>query len=88
MYQQGIRYNDITSAVNGLQGYIAIDNSVHYKDTLSMLYFSSSSYYPSLLLSQEVHREMPENYRALARVAECYRNLGESKKAIEAYEKI
>ena len=88
VYNQALQYNDVNTAINALQGYIAIDNNTAYKDTLSMLYFSGGSYLSSLILAEEVQKVMPSNVRALARVAECYRNLGDPKKAIDAYEKV
>jgi tetratricopeptide (TPR) repeat protein len=63
-------------------------NNAQYKDTLSMLYFSTGAYYSSLALAQEVYTAIPTNTLALARSAECYQNLGDAKKAIDAYEKV
>ena len=40
MYNQALQYNDVNTAINALQGYIAIENNTSYKDTLSMLYLS------------------------------------------------
>lgn len=88
MYGQALRYNDVFTAINSLHGYLAVSNDLNYKDTLSMLYFSNGSYLSSLLLAEEVQQGSPGNTRALARVAECYRNLGDVKKAIDAYEKV
>jgi tetratricopeptide (TPR) repeat protein len=88
VYNQAVLYNDVHTAIGALNGYIAIDNSPQYKDTLSMLYFSSGAYYSSLALAQEVHQAVPSNVLALARSAECYQNLGDAKSAIEAYEKV
>ncbi|HEX5653111.1 MAG TPA: tetratricopeptide repeat protein [Chitinophagaceae bacterium] len=88
MYGQALQYNDVNTAINALHGYIAVDNNIFYKDTLSMLYFSGGSYLSSLMLADEVQQAIPSNARALARVAECYRNLGDAKKAIDAYEKV
>jgi tetratricopeptide (TPR) repeat protein len=88
VYSQAVGYNDVHAAINALHGYIAIENSPVYKDTLSMLYFSSGAYYSSLALAEEVYQAMPSNTLALARSGECYQNLGEAKKAIDAYEKV
>ena len=52
VYRQALAYNDANAAINALQNYIAADNSIAYKDTLSMLYFNVKSYYSSLLLSE------------------------------------
>ena len=88
MYQQGMTYNDISTAITSLHGYIAMDNSLAYKDTLSMLYFSSKSYYSSLLLAEEVYKGMPDNFQAMARAAECYDVLGDPKTSVGLYEKV
>lgn len=88
VYNQAVRYNDVATAVSALHGYLATDNSLKYRDTLSMLYFTTGSYYSSLLLAQEVSDGDPSNSLAMARVAECYQHLGDPKKAIDAYEKV
>ena len=43
IYDQAIGYNDVNATINALYGYLAVDNSLKYKDTLSMLYFSTKS---------------------------------------------
>lgn len=88
VYRQALTYNDANAAINALQGYIAADNSVTYKDTLSMLYFNVKSYYSSLLLSEEVYKAAPENVNAMARAAECYDELGDPKTATGLYEQV
>src|SRR4030095_7115264 len=67
IYNQGITYNDVNAAINGLHGYIATDDNIAYKDTLSMLYFSTKSYYSSLLLAVEVYKATPADFVAIAR---------------------
>jgi tetratricopeptide (TPR) repeat protein len=88
VYNQAVQYNDVNTAISSLHGYIAIDNSIPHKDTLSMLYLTTGSYYSSLMLAQEVYAASPNNMQALARAAECFQNLGDAKKAVEAYEKV
>ena len=88
VYSQALAYNDANAAINALQNYIAADNSVVYKDTLSMLYFNVKSYYSSLLLAEEVYKAAPENVIAMARAAECYDELGDPKTAAGLYEKV
>ncbi len=88
MYNQGLTYNDPTAAINSLHGFLALDNNMAYKDTLSMLYFGSKSYYSSLLLSEEVFAAQPDNAEAMARAAECYDLLGDPKASVELYEKV
>ncbi len=88
MYNQSIAYNDINAAIYSLHGYIATDNSLLYKDTLSMLYFTAKSYVSSLILSEEVYKAVPDNVMAKARAAECYDELGDPKTAVSLYEQV
>ncbi len=88
IYSQGLTYNDVNTAISGLHGYIAADDNLYYKDTLSMLYFTTKSFYSSLLLAEEVYKKAPENIAAMARAAECYDELGDPKTAISLYEQV
>jgi tetratricopeptide (TPR) repeat protein len=88
VYNQGLTYSDANAAINALHGYLSVDNNLNYKDTLSMLYFSSKSYYSALLLAEEVYKGNPANADAMARAAECYDELGDSKTAVSLYEQV
>lgn len=88
MYNQAATYNDILAGINALHGYLAIDDNIVYKDTLSMLYFSNKNYYSALLASEEVSKAMPSNLEAMARTAECYDELGDPKTAVSLYEQV
>src|SRR5678816_1532680 len=88
MYNQALAYNDIGAAINSLHGYLACENSLIYKDTLSMLYFSAKSYISSLILAEEVYKAVPANVEAMARAAECYDELGDPKTAVSLYEQV
>ena len=88
MYNQALAYNDIGAAINSLHGYLACENSLIYKDTLSMLYFSAKSYISSLILAEEVYKAVPANVDAMARAAECYDELGDPKTAVSLYEQV
>src|SRR5690606_36521071 len=60
VYHQSVLYNDAKTAIGALHGYISLENkNIPYKDTLSMLYFATQSYYTALILSQEVLKEDP-----------------------------
>ncbi len=87
-YNQALGYNDINASINALQNYIALDNNVAYKDTLSMLYFRAKSYVSALILAEEVTKAEPGNIMATGRAAECYDQLGDPKTAIDLYEKV
>lgn len=88
IYNQAINYSDLNTAINALHGYIAVDNGMIYKDTLSMLYFNAKSYVSSLLLAEEVYKSTPANVDAMARAAECYDELGDPKTAVGLYEQV
>lgn len=88
VYNQAIKYNDINAAINGLHGYLAVDSSLKYRDTLSMMYFSTKSYYSSLLLAEEVYKADANNMLAMARAAECYDELGDPKTATTLFEQV
>lgn len=88
VYQQGKKYNDVSTAIIGLQGYIALHDNISYKDSLSMLYFSIKNYYTALLLSEEVYKAEPANTQAMARAAECYSELGDPKTSVTLYEQV
>ncbi|NOT52846.1 MAG: hypothetical protein HOP10_16435 [Chitinophagaceae bacterium] len=88
VYSQSLNYNDAAAAINALQNYIAVDNNTAYKDTLSILYFSTKSYYSALLLAKEVYEAVPGNASAKARAAECYDELGEPGEATRLFEEV
>ena len=88
VYSQALAYNDLNTAINALQGYIAVDNDLKYKDTLSMLYFSNKAYVSSLILAEEVYKTAPSEFNAMARAAECYDELGDPKTAVNLYEQV
>lgn len=87
-YDNAIRYNDLSVAINALHGYIAIDSGITYKDTLSILYFNAKSYVSALILAEEVYKTQPSNVNAMARAAECYDELGDPKTSVGLYEQV
>lgn len=89
VYNHAVQYNDAAAAINALHGYLAVDNaekSNAYKDTLSMLYFSTKNYFSSLLLADEVSKSDPSNTNAIERAGECFDELGAPDSAIKRYE--
>jgi tetratricopeptide (TPR) repeat protein len=88
VYGQALAFNDVNAAINSLHGFLAVDNNILYKDTLSMLYFSTKNYYSSLLLAEEVYKAESGNIEAMARAAECYDELGDPKTATGLFEQI
>jgi len=88
VYAQSLNYNDAATAINALHGYLAVDNSIAYKDTLSILYFTTKNYYSALLLSEEVYKAVPGNVDAMARTAECYDELGDPTTATRLFEQV
>lgn len=88
VFRNAMAYNDPDAAINALHGYIAIDSSVTYKDTLSLLYFVRKSYYSALILAEEVTKKDKANVEAYARAAECYQQLGDYKTSVNYFEQI
>ncbi|MEO6610685.1 MAG: CDC27 family protein [Chitinophagaceae bacterium] len=88
MYRQGLVYTDLNTGIYALQGYLAIDNNIQYRDTLSMLYYATKNYYSSMLLGKEVYEAMPDNLEAIARTAECYDEMGDPRTAVNLFEKV
>lgn len=88
IYDNALIYNDARAAINALHGYIALDSGAAYKDTLSMLYFSTKAYVSALILAEEVYKKVPGNTEAMARAAECYDELGDPKTAVGLFEQV
>lgn len=88
MYNNALAYNDPAMVISALHGYLALDSSIIYKDTLSMFYFAVKNYYSALLVAEEVYKANPANAEAGARAAECYDNLGDPKTAVKLYEEV
>ena len=89
-YEQALRLNDIELVINSLNNALIemkAPQSMLYKDTLSMFYFSNKSYFPSYYLAQEVYNGDSSNYKALARIGECLQAGADYKKAADAFEK-
>jgi tetratricopeptide (TPR) repeat protein len=78
----------VNAAVNALHNYLAVDDDILYKDTLSMLYYSIKSYYPSLMLAEEVYKKVPANIDAMARAGDCYDELGDPQSSVTLFEQV
>ena len=90
-YEQALKYNDLPLAINSLNNAIVempATQSLVYKDTLSMLYFSNKAYLQSFVLAQEVYKADPNNINALARMGDCYQAGADYKNAAAAFEKV
>jgi tetratricopeptide (TPR) repeat protein len=86
MYQRALKLNDSRTAIIALNGYLAIDEDVAYKDTLSILYYLNAEYYSCLLLSKEIYDADKKNIAALERIAASYTQLGDVKTGTDQYE--
>ena len=89
-YEQALRLNDIQMVINSLNNALVEikgPQSISYKDTLSMFYFSNKAYFPSYYLAQEVYNADSGNYRTLARIGECFQAGSDYKKAAAVFEK-
>ena len=88
-YEQALKLNDLELAINSLNNALVempAEQSMLYKDTLSMLYFSNKAYLPSFILAQEVYKADPKNISALARTGDCYQAGADYKNAVAAFE--
>jgi tetratricopeptide (TPR) repeat protein len=88
LYKRAIKYNDPRTAITALNGYLTMGEDAAYKDTLALIYYLNGDYYPSFLLTKEIHDADPKNEAALERLANCYNQLGDVKSAVESFEKL
>jgi tetratricopeptide (TPR) repeat protein len=86
VYQRGLKYNDVRTAIAGLNGYLSLGEEATYKDTLGLLYFVNKEYFSALIISQETFDADKNNLQALERIATCYSELGDVKSSVEKYE--
>ncbi len=90
-YEQALKLSDVQLGINSLNNALVEmtgTQSLLYKDTLSILYFSNKAYYSAFLLAEEVSKADPSNTKALARTGECYQAGSDYKNAAEVYEKV
>lgn len=84
---QSLKYNDATTAINGLHNIIAIEGDLSvYKDSLALVYFNLGNYTSSHLLVQELLKQKSGNVQLLEINAISLQALGRTKEAIDAYE--
>ena len=90
-YEQALKLDDLGLAINSLNNALVEmtgAQSMLFKDTLSMLYFSNKAYLQAFLLAQEVYTADPNNIKALARMGDCYQSGADYKNAAAAFEKV
>ena len=90
-YEQALKLSDVQLGINSLNNALVEmtgTQSLLYKDTLSILYFSNKEYYSSFLLAQDVSKADPSNIKALARTGECYQAASDYKNAADVFEKV
>jgi tetratricopeptide (TPR) repeat protein len=89
VYQQGIKYADITVTRNSLYNLIALDpNDASLLDSLAYMYFEYNQYTSCLLVCLDILKTNPDNIPALEMSAVAYDNLGLKDKALTSYESI
>lgn len=90
VYENSLNYSDLPLAIDALNNALVEmsgQESLLYKDTLSILYFNNKSYLPSYMLAQEVTKANPANYNAIGRMGECLQADADYKNAAAAFEK-
>jgi tetratricopeptide (TPR) repeat protein len=89
VYRLAIRYGDFGTAISATYHLMALDPAdASLKDTLASLYFSGRSYAQAMVLGREILAAQPTNGKMLQLVAISEENLGRTKEALEAYEKV
>jgi tetratricopeptide (TPR) repeat protein len=87
--EQALKYADVTTAVNSIHKIIAHEGEKStYKDTLAMVYFKAQNYVSSHLVAKELLASKADNQQLLEINAVSLQNLGATKEAIDAYEKL
>ena len=87
--EQALKYADMATAISSMHKIIALEgtNST-YKDTLAIAYFKAQNYVSSHLVAKELLAAKPDNQQFLEINAVSLQNLGATKEAIDAYDKL
>jgi tetratricopeptide (TPR) repeat protein len=87
--KQALKYADVSTTISSMHKIIALEgeNST-YKDSLAIVYFKSQNYLSSHLVAKELLVSKVDNQQLLEINAVSLQNLGATKEAIEAYEKL
>jgi len=87
--KQALTYSDVQTAINSMHTIVALEglNST-YKDTLAITYFNIRNYASSYLLSKELLEKKKNNLQLLEINAISLEQLGQTREAITAYEKL
>lgn len=89
VYQDAMKYNDVSVAKNALYNLRAIDPSnISLLDTLAYLYFEYQQYASSLLVSRDIVAKNPNHLSALQIQAVSYEKLGLRDQALSTYESL
>ena len=89
VYQNALKFNDVSVAKNALYNMIAIEPSNHsLLDSLAYLYFEYQQYASSLLVAREILAKNSNHLPALEIQAVSFENLGLKDQALSAYESL
>lgn len=89
VYQNALKFNDVSVAKNALYNMIAINPSDRsLLDSLAYLYFEYQQYASSLLVAREILSKNSNHLPALEIQAVSFENLGLKDQALSAYESL
>lgn len=89
VYQNALKFNDVSVAKNALYNMIAINPSNRsLLDSLAYLYFEYQQYASSLLVAREILSKNANHLPALEIQAVSFENLGLKDQALSAYESL
>ncbi len=87
MYEQSLKFNDLSVATQAVHSILVIDPSATtWLDTLATIYFQRGAFAQCLLTSTEALKNTPDNLTTMEMAAVCKENLGLLKEALADYE--
>jgi len=89
VYRQAMQNSDTDIAIQALYDIIAVQPSQqHWQDSIALLYVQQKAYRQAIRVSDKKLQTMPDDTLMLKVQAISYKALGNSKNALEAYEKL
>ena len=87
LYEQGLKYNDLSVAAQAVHGILASDpDADNWLDTLATIYFQRGAFAQCLLTTNDALKKDPDNQTTIEMRAVCKENLGLLKEALADYE--
>ncbi|WP_395067301.1 hypothetical protein [Flavobacterium sp.] len=87
IYKNALKYNDANTAIISIHNIIAKEGeNTTYKDSLAILYYKTNNFVSSYFVTKELLEKKPKDLQLLEINAISLQNIGDSKKAVTAYE--